>query len=160
MVLWAWCGHCKTDIFQTEVRFNMASDIESLCTKQTLQRLIGMSILHVRVNEGGPTEYALLLESFMFVPVIEASSSFVEFGVAELPGHVLSHSKLDLISILHRKGFVSSSSVTDRFESGSPLEYRAQSVVSGSKLYFACLVLRESVMEKGAPYILHTLFAK
>ena len=126
----------------------------------TLQDLVDKSVVSTRLDETGRLQVAANLGTLQFRCLLDVSSPLLEFSVSENCGAAINHSKLDLIRLLHSHGFRESDEAPQCWSPESPLFYRSQAILTGSKLYFVCLVLRSQIFDKGAAYILHAAPSK
>ena len=91
-----------------------------------------------------------------YVPLIRMSKPSLEFNIAAQTA-LAKQSRIDLIMLLHRQGFAAAYDAPRYWDasSSSRAVFRAQSVVSGTKLYFVALLLRNEIASRGG-FVMHT----
>jgi hypothetical protein len=117
-------------------------------------------IVSQRSPTGDILAIALPVQALEWKPAFHMSSPRLEFAMPQCVSSALQHNTLDLMLILHRQDFEPSDDPPRFWSPATRNAYRLRSVLSGSKLYFVCLVLRDEIMNRGAEQILHNGSAK
>lgn len=113
-----------------------------------------------RSETGQITRIGVEFNAVRYIPLVRMSQPSLEFNLAEKASCAAKHSKLDLVRILMRQGFQASWSGDLKYwDAEAAAEFRAQALVSGSKLYFVALVLRDEILLRNG-IILHNGSAK
>lgn len=133
-------------------------DYEQLPTGNQLKHAIETLAMHDIVStsrdEGGAiTTIKPNFDAVHYVPLVALSQPSLEFNIAEKATCVTQRSKLDLVSTLCKQGFEPSWDCTRYWEMSGPTVFRAQAL-SGSKLYFVALILRDEIAPR-SKFILH-----
>ena len=108
----------------------------------------------------GRLSFGITMNSMWFVARLKAAKPHLEFSICEATSNPVMHSKLDLVALLHRHGWGPSTQAPVQWLPDQPLVYRQQNILTGSKYYFACLLMSSTLIERGARCILHTSHAK
>ena len=131
-------------------------------TSELAERLLSSGLAECQRTEAGEIEsIGLTYSAVQHAVFVRMTQPSLEFNLPEHASCASNHSKLDLARILLRQGFQASWSALQYWDDSAdtPDEFRAQALVSGSKLYLVALVLRhEIVARKG--FILHNGSAK
>ena len=125
-----------------------------------LSCLVEYGIACAQTNEFGAREAALQIPALQWKSLVRLRQPQLEVVIVDSPRqYAATLPKLDLIAILHREGFdaVSDREIPRAWTREAAMVYRRQAVPVHSKMYFACLVVRESILEKGARQILHNM---
>ena len=91
-----------------------------------------------------------------YVPLIMMSAPSLEFNIVAQTV-LAKQSRLDLVTLLYRQGFVGVYDAPRYWDesSSSRRVFRAQAMLSGPKLYFVALLLRNEIASRGG-FVMHT----
>ena len=94
--------------------------------------------------------------SVRYVPLIMLSAPSLEFNIAAQTA-LAKQSRLDLVMLLYRQGFAGVYDAPRYWDesSSSRRVFRAQAMMSGTKLYFVALLLRNEIASRGG-FVMHT----
>lgn len=91
-----------------------------------------------------------------YVPLIMLSAPSLEFNIAAQTA-LAKQSRLDLVMLLYRQGFAGVYDAPRYWDESSSSRhvFRAQAMMSGTKLYFVALLLRNEIASRGG-FVMHT----
>ena len=89
-----------------------------------------------------------------YVPLVMVGAPALEFTIASQAA-LATQSRLDLAMLLYRQGFTATYDAPRYWDESSQEVFRAQALLSGTKLYFVALVLRHEIARRGG-FVMHT----
>lgn len=136
-------------------------DIDSLGSSYCLAiagplELAGVIKARRSLHDSAIDAIGISFSAVRYVPLIMMSAPSLEFNIAPQTA-LAKQSRLDLVVLLYRQGFVGVYDAPRYWDESSSSRhvFRAQAMLSGSKLYFVALLLRNEIASRGG-FVMHT----
>ena len=136
-------------------------DIDSLGSSYCLAiagplELAGVIKARRSLHDSAIDAIGISFSAVCYVPLIMMSAPSLEFNIAAQTA-LAKQSRLDLVVLLYRQGFVGVYDAPRYWDESSSSRhvFRAQAMLSGSKLYFVALLLRNEIASRGG-FVMHT----
>lgn len=114
-----------------------------------------MVVINRKTDDGSICSIGLSFNAVRYKQVISLNRPALEIARLQNYSNASCHSRLDIIRMLSKQGFTCASHPAPKaWYPDGPLCFTA-SIVGASKLYWLCLLLRDEIVARGAPCILH-----